>query len=550
MQNWKRFLSAAMCAAMVISAAPSTVLMAEETDTVEADVTVLPSEDAADAESENASDADDQAEAESGDAADAGDQTEAESRGAADAGDQTEAESRGAGDQTDVVSGDAADADDLADAGSEATDDQADADSQTDADDQADTDDADDDADADTTVTRNEFKGYVLMNIPYADFYAAEGDDDVDAVSSATKAKPLTASLAGGSYHVNADGSDITGVTYAVKMDAETFAKVAAAYTEVKATDSISITATNRGTTTTTVYIGADALFGADSYSYYILAEEPASYKELTIAEDGSLSFGKLVGETTTIDGVEATITTETSYGDYQITVPTDVKDFSAVTVYGVALTTTDKAVYGLRHIENIWRGNNLAFSTGHTTEVHGCTLTYDNYVSLEGKKIQTITYYTSEGIYELTLDKALYAAPYYTGEVTAEFTSATELSVKGLPRNAKNVTVSVSYTTGEGRNAVTTTVLDSASLKVGKVTLEEAVEEGTEYTVTIRTDNYATMTTTASYTAPEEPEEPEVPETPVKPGFNFSFNIGKTFQTITFNFSNFFKTFKFSFRF
>ena len=32
-------------------------------------------------------------------------------------------------------------------------------------------------------------EAYVLMNIPYADFYAAEGDADVDAVSSATKMK-------------------------------------------------------------------------------------------------------------------------------------------------------------------------------------------------------------------------------------------------------------------------------------------------------------------------------------------------------------------------
>lgn len=30
---------------------------------------------------------------------------------------------------------------------------------------------------------------YVLMNIPYDKFYAAEGDDDVDAVTSATKQK-------------------------------------------------------------------------------------------------------------------------------------------------------------------------------------------------------------------------------------------------------------------------------------------------------------------------------------------------------------------------
>ena len=59
---------------------------------------------------------------------------------------------------------------------------------------------------------------YVLMNIPYDKFYEAEGDkDDVDAVTSATLNKTRS-SLAAGSYHVNSDGSDITGVTYPVKI--------------------------------------------------------------------------------------------------------------------------------------------------------------------------------------------------------------------------------------------------------------------------------------------------------------------------------------------
>ena len=47
-------------------------------------------------------------------------------------------------------------------------------------------------------------------------FYAAEGDADVDAVSSATKMK-TRASLAAGSYHVNSDGTDISGITFPVK---------------------------------------------------------------------------------------------------------------------------------------------------------------------------------------------------------------------------------------------------------------------------------------------------------------------------------------------
>lgn len=63
---------------------------------------------------------------------------------------------------------------------------------------------------------------YVLMNIPYAEFYAAEVTDSdslsaVDAISSATKSKPLS-TLATGSYHVNQDGTDITGIVYPVKV--------------------------------------------------------------------------------------------------------------------------------------------------------------------------------------------------------------------------------------------------------------------------------------------------------------------------------------------
>ena len=57
---------------------------------------------------------------------------------------------------------------------------------------------------------------YVQMNIPYADFYKAAGVDnasEIDAVTSATKNKTRAGKLAAGSYHVNADGTDITGVS-------------------------------------------------------------------------------------------------------------------------------------------------------------------------------------------------------------------------------------------------------------------------------------------------------------------------------------------------
>lgn len=87
---------------------------------------------------------------------------------------------------------------------------------------------------------------YVLMNIPYAAFYQAEVHNDVpvDAFTSATKNKTRTASLSGGSYHVNADGSDITGITFPVKVTED---MDLSKYTKVTDEDSVEITVTNRG---------------------------------------------------------------------------------------------------------------------------------------------------------------------------------------------------------------------------------------------------------------------------------------------------------------
>ena len=91
---------------------------------------------------------------------------------------------------------------------------------------------------------------YVLMNIPYADFYKADGVAGADAVSSATKQK-TRASLAAGSYHVNSDGSDITGVTFPVKIsDASVLEK----YTQVTDESEVTITTNIKGKENTVTY--------------------------------------------------------------------------------------------------------------------------------------------------------------------------------------------------------------------------------------------------------------------------------------------------------
>lgn len=198
---------------------------------------------------------------------------------------------------------------------------------------------------------------YVLMNIPYADFYKADGVTGADTVSSATKQK-TRASLASGSYHVNSDGSDITGVTFPVKIsDGSVLEK----YAQVDDESEVTITTNIKGKENTVTYKGQDALFESASYSYYTLSDTPSYYKEATVNADGSLSFSEVKGtEPTTLTNATTEFSTSSRYGDYQLDITSeDLKNVN--TVYGVVVSTKEGSSYGLRHVENIWKKTKLA---------------------------------------------------------------------------------------------------------------------------------------------------------------------------------------------
>ena len=247
---------------------------------------------------------------------------------------------------------------------------------------------------------------YVLMNIPYAEFYKAEttgNDIAVDAFTSATKNKTRTKGLAGGSYHENADGSKIDGITYAVKVDPSVDLSK---YKEVKDSDSVEITVTNRGQTTTTTLTGKDTLFENASYAYYPLTEVPANYKEVSVDADGNLVFSEVKGqEATKVEGVTAELSTETSYGDYELDLDGLPEEIKSDNVNAVVVKTTDGTAYGMRHLENIWRGTELAWCTGFTESVHNCPTSSEHYKSMMGKTIDSIEYYTTNGLYTMDIE-------------------------------------------------------------------------------------------------------------------------------------------------
>ena len=227
----------------------------------------------------------------------------------------------------------------------------------------------------DALVKAEKKETYVLMNIPYAAFYKSEttnNDVDVDVFTSATKNKTRTTGLAGGSYHENADGSQIDGITFAVKVDPSVDLTK---YKEVKDTDKVDITVTNRGQTSTTTLEGKDTLFENETYAYYPLTEAPANYKEVSMDKDGKLVFSEVKGKKAeALTGVTAELLTQSSYGDYQLNLDGLPEDkIASSNVNAVVVKTTDGTAYGMRHLENIWRGNELAWSTGYTESVHGC---------------------------------------------------------------------------------------------------------------------------------------------------------------------------------
>lgn len=327
---------------------------------------------------------------------------------------------------------------------------------------------------------------YVLMNIPYDQFYAADVNNSVkvDAFTSATKNKVRTAGLAGGSYHVNASGDEITGVTFPVKVgEGVDLSK----YTKVTDESSVDITVTNRGQTSTTTYTGKDALFESASYSYYTLSEAPSYYKEVTLNADGNLSFGKTQGEVKTVSGVTPELTTQSSYGDYQLDLDglENTISQSGTQVYGVIVSTKEGNDYGMRHLENIWRVTELAWCTGFTSVVHNCPTSSEHYKSMMGQHINKVTYYTSKGIYEVPVaDLYVPKKAGQTVKVADAKVSAgeAELTVSDLPTDfsPEYKIAGLDFTVENGK-------IVFKNAKKGKYTL----------TVSDKNNNYADMTTT-----------------------------------------------------
>lgn len=316
---------------------------------------------------------------------------------------------------------------------------------------------------------------YVTMNVPYDDFYKAEGVtavDGVDAVTSATMKKSrmnTETGLTAGTYYKTADDekSDaIRGVVCTVRVAKSDLAKLNASLTE------------------------------HDDYYYTTLDSVPENYKELTIGKDGSYSFGKTTAavDTETLKDTTVTFKTSSKYGDYQMKFSTNVLE-KIGRAYGATVTTTDGTSYAMRSLENVWNGKSLelAWSVGFTTTAHGNPLVSDDYVSMMGKTIKSVAFYTVDGkIYSLDCEQYVpvkFATENFAVENALANSGSTSVEMKDFP---KDYEVEYQVTDAQGNAA------EGLSVKDGKISWTGTPATG-KYTLTVsdKSGKYASFSTT-----------------------------------------------------
>lgn len=356
---------------------------------------------------------------------------------------------------------------------------------------------------------------YVLMNIPYDEFYKADLNNNsvkVDATTSATKQKTRNI-LASGSYHADSKGEHINGVTFPVKVS-DDFYDNNNGYTQITDDSKVDITTNMKGKVSTTTYEGKKALFESANYSYYVLSEVPSYYKTATVGTDKKLSFGAVNGTKKQIASgqVKTKFKTKTKYGDYQLNLD-GIKDAMGFNnddvVYGV-IVSTDDTDYAMRHVENIWKTEELAWSVGVVTKSHGCPLSSNHYKSMVGKTIKNVTYYTSKGIFTLPVDyKVLEHARDAAVEAENAAVSAGQTNLNiALPNDFK-ATYAVTDANGnvvKGFNVAEEASASAVSTYAASYTQNKKLvisypndAENKEYTLTVSDKNnkYAPITTT-----------------------------------------------------
>ena len=162
---------------------------------------------------------------------------------------------------------------------------------------------------------------FALVNIPYAEFFKSETTDgNFDAYTSPTQ-KVANGAMSYGTYHeATAELKDAVakGITCPVKISKAVLESLGG--TEITdESSSFDLTITGRGASTIR-YSGKQNLFQSKDYSYYILDEAPAYYKEASKQND-KVVFGKIISNPKDIGTLYVTIAAGEAHHDFSPTI-------------------------------------------------------------------------------------------------------------------------------------------------------------------------------------------------------------------------------------
>lgn len=358
---------------------------------------------------------------------------------------------------------------------------------------------------------------YATVNMPYADFYYGELND-VTPITTAdlNTTDPVAAYRADGQYDVvsSATTSKSTKfpttywetVSTGVNIIGITNVQVAI---PVALYDSILANKDNASSCQNKLYeFFNNMTFSAAAFNEYKIMSGDGTFTAITTSANAGYD-----GQSVDSDAA-ATITTKSSYGNYQISI--SGISVSSDTMLGVVLETSDGSRYGLEHLENLWlQTQELSFAVEDFTEIHGNKLDYQRYQGIQGKTITKITYLV-KGASDVVINTSL-PVKYLLSD-----SESASIEVANVSRNVSGMTTT--YTNGiaqtkgydgtlsslsRGKTAIDTG-LYSYSSAAGTITLDGSLTPGS-YTAVFTDDAFEDVSTSFLILSPLKEEDVKV---------------------------------------
>ena len=228
-------------------------------------------------------------------------------------------------------------------------------------------------------------------------------------------------------------------------------------------------------------------------------AVAPAEYKVLN--GDGTLTA--MVTEQKIDSAATASITTDTVWGDYQISISSESLP-TTENMLGVAVETESGRKYGMVHLENLWlQTKEIAFAvTDNFVEPHGNTVEGERHKDLPGQTITKIIYLIKDGA-DLVINtnlkcKLLLSSGYgVTGSDALYAEGASSAIEVKAPEDSNYALSSVTFG-GKKLTAGTDYTYENNTLKI-HVTENTGIGQ---YTLTYADDTYEDMSTSVIFAA------------------------------------------------